>query len=128
LQNYLQLESVRFENFSSDIEKIWSRHHALVLPSRFEGMPLVVLEAMLCGRACLVTDIAGNAEFLEDDVSGFIAAAPKIDFVDEALERLWQSWQNGELQNIGKNAAEAVRAKIPREPALNFAAKIEALL
>lgn len=128
LQNYLQLSSVKFEEFSSDIEKIWSENHALVLPSRFEGMPLVVLEAMLCGRASLVTDVAGNAELLQDNVSGFVAAAPKIECVDEALERLWQSWKNGELQNIGQRAARAVRAKIPRDPALNFAAKIEAIL
>ena len=55
---------------------IWAEHHALVLPSRFEGMPLVVVEAMLCGRPCIVTDVGGNAELIRDGINGFLAKAP----------------------------------------------------
>src|SRR5262249_55148892 len=33
----LKLENISFPGPTDDIEKIWSEHHALVLPSRFEG-------------------------------------------------------------------------------------------
>ena len=76
----------------------------------------------------MVTDVAGNAELIEDNISGFVAAAPKVEFVDEALERLWQSWQNKTLPSIGQNAARAVRQNVPPEPEAVFADKIEKLL
>lgn len=47
----------------------WS--HALLLPTRFEGMPTVVLEAMARGRAILVSDVGATAE-LVDDTNGFL--------------------------------------------------------
>lgn len=41
-----------------------------VLPSRFEGMPLALLEAMSCGLACIASDAGSNRELLKD--AGFI--------------------------------------------------------
>ena len=40
--------TVRLGGFTSDIEQMWSQHHALILPSRFEGNALAMIEAMLC--------------------------------------------------------------------------------
>lgn len=128
LATYFQLSNVEFAGTTSDVESIWRAHHALVLPSRFEGLPLVIVEAMLCARVCVVTDVAGNAELLEDNSSGFVARAPHADFLDEALERCWQSWEKGELESIGQNAARRVRELVPPEPAAVLADKIENLL
>lgn len=36
------------------------------------------MEAMLCGRPCIVTDVAGNTEVVEDGVTGFVACDAKI--------------------------------------------------
>jgi hypothetical protein len=41
---------------------------------------------------------------------------------------LWQSRQNGELKNIGKNAADSIRKNIPPDPIQRFAEEIELLL
>ena len=69
-----ELKNVAFGGFVADIEQVWAGHHALILPSRMEGLPLAVVEAMLCGRACIVTNVAGNAELIEDNVTGFVGA------------------------------------------------------
>jgi glycosyltransferase involved in cell wall biosynthesis len=110
---------VTFAGYVNDVEQIWANNHALLLTSRVEGLPLAVVEAMLCGRPCIVTDVAGNAELLEDNVSGFVAAAPTIAAVDEVMERAWQ--RRDELPAIGAGAAEAVRKRVPRDPAEVFA-------
>jgi glycosyltransferase involved in cell wall biosynthesis len=64
LADLLKSEQVFFHGRVDNVEKIWRENHMLVLSSRFEGLPLAVVEAMLCGRPCLVTDISGNAELL----------------------------------------------------------------
>ena len=35
-----------------------------------DGTPVSVLEAMACGKACIVTDVGGVGEWIENDVSG----------------------------------------------------------
>ena len=118
-------DRLKIGGFMEDIEAMWSRHHALLLPSRYEGMPLAILEAMLCGRVCIVTDVAGNREPLEDNVSGFIAAAPTIVHLDEAMERAWQ--RREDWRTMGRAAAAAIRATMPRDPAGVLAEQLSAL-
>ena len=118
LAEMLDVTVVRFGGFESHIENIWATHHALILPSRFEGLPLSVVEAMLCGRVCIVTDIAGNAELLTDNETGFVAAAPSARSLDEALERAWQ--KRTEWKLMGQAAREQVRSLVPTDPIAQF--------
>src|SRR6266404_1906501 len=87
----LELTNIDFAGNRENIEEVWSKHHALVLPSRFEGMPLTLVEAMLCGRPCIVTDGGGNRELVRDGINGFLAKAPTIELLDEAMNRAWES-------------------------------------
>jgi glycosyltransferase involved in cell wall biosynthesis len=120
------LSSVRFRGFESDVEKVWASHHALVLTSRVEGLPLVVIEATLCGRPCVVTDVGGNREIVEDDVTGFVARSASVDSVDEAMERMWR--RRGELRAMGAKGAERLRARLPRDPGKVFAERLMELM
>lgn len=126
LQRLWGLNNVEFGQFTPDIETVWASHHALILPSRYEGLPLVIVEAMLCGRTCIVTDVAGNTELIDDNVTGFVAKAPTPELLDEALERAWQ--QRESWYEMGKAAAEKVRQVIPPDPIAVFAQKLEAIL
>ena len=47
------------------VEEIWASNHVLVMPSRAEGFPLAIVEAMLCARPVLASDVAGNSEIVE---------------------------------------------------------------
>lgn len=121
----LQLTNVDFPGATNDVEGIWAKHHALVLPSRFEGMPLVVIEAMLCGRACIATDVGGNRELIRNNVNGFLAKAPTVELFDEAMNRAWENRQ--QLDEIGRIAAKDVRQWISREPGADLARELSAL-
>src|SRR5437763_3000966 len=44
---------------------------------------------ILCARPAIVTNVGGNAELLEDGRSGFVAPAPTIKHLNEAMERAW---------------------------------------
>jgi glycosyltransferase involved in cell wall biosynthesis len=120
LADRLQLqERVRFCGHIDNIESVWATHHALVLPSRYEGLPLAVVEAMHCGRPTIVTNVAGNAEIIEDGVTGFVAEAATEQHLHAALQRAWDQRQN--WQKIGAAAAKAIKESVPADPAGDFA-------
>jgi glycosyltransferase involved in cell wall biosynthesis len=121
-----KLTSIKFAGFVNDIEKLWSEHHALVLPSRFEGMPLVVVEAMLCGRPCIATDVGGNRELIRDGINGFLAKAPTVELLDEAMNHAWDARHN--LMDMGKAAATDVRRWVSKDPSEDFVRELSALV
>lgn len=51
LQDYIQMLGVR-----SDIDVLMRKSSAFVLPSQYEGMPLVLIEAQASGLPCVVAD------------------------------------------------------------------------
>lgn len=115
-----------FGGFSKDVEDIWRKNHALLLPSRYEGAPLVVIEAMLCNRIAITTDIGRNRELMDDNESGFVALGATIDLLDEALERAWQ--KRHDWQEMGVLAGQHIRERYPRDPIREFADKIKQLV
>ena len=126
LKEMYGLDKVTLAGVTSNVEEIWRRNHGLILTSRWEGLPAVVLEAMLCGRMCVVTDVGGNAELLTDDVTGFVAPAPKTELVDAALERAWQ--RRDEWREMGRKAARQIREELPSDPVGVFREEILSLL
>ncbi|MFN0130110.1 MAG: glycosyltransferase family 4 protein [Verrucomicrobiales bacterium] len=83
--------TMKLAGFSRDIQSLWADHHMLLLPSRGEGTPLAMLEAMMCGRIVVATDVGGVGEILEDGISGYIAEAPTVRSFAAAMERAWQA-------------------------------------
>ncbi|MDP9190078.1 MAG: glycosyltransferase family 4 protein [Acidobacteriota bacterium] len=122
MAQYLELTSVTFAGFVHDVAAIWNDHHALILPTRCEGLPLVLVEAMLSGRLPIVTTAGGNAEVVDDDVTGFLANAATEDALDEAMERAWS--RRDEWQTIGEAAATKIRTLVPPDPAGAMAAML----
>ncbi len=60
----LGLTRVHFLGFRRDVPEIFAACDLVALPSRWEGMPNVVLEAMAAGRAVIGTDVEGVRELL----------------------------------------------------------------
>ncbi len=66
------------------LEQLYAECHALVLPTRFEGMPTVVLEAMARSRPVLVSDVGASGE-LVSDANGYLLPPGDADALYEAL-------------------------------------------
>ncbi len=106
---------IQFAGYVDDIAAVWATHHVLIMPSRFEGVPLAMIEAMLCGRPVVATDIGGIAEWIDDGHNGFLIANPTPLDIGAALERLWS--QRDQLELLGKHAHERTLAKRDSNPA-----------
>ena len=126
LIEYTGATNCQIVGHTDSVEELWRNHHALILPSREEGLPLVVVEAMLCGRPCIVTDVVGNAELLTEGHSGFVCPAPTAALLDETLERAWQKRES--WKSMGERAGADVRKAIPADPGAVFADRLTALL
>jgi glycosyltransferase involved in cell wall biosynthesis len=122
LASFLGLTAVFFHGQVADIRELWAANHALVLPSRFEGLPLVIVEAMLCARPVITTSVAGNAQFVTDNISGFVAEAPTVALLDDAMERAWS--RRAEWSAIGARARADVLRAIPEDPIGEFTEKL----
>jgi len=55
---------VHFAGWRADVPNVLAASEMLVLPSRWEGMPNAVLEAMAAGRAVVASDVQGVRELL----------------------------------------------------------------
>jgi len=122
LAKKMGVHKVAFMGHTNDVSGIWRDHHALFLTSRCEGLPLCLVEAMMSGRPAIVTDVGGNAEILEHEVTGFIAASPSETEIDIALERAWQ--RRHEWRKMGEIAAERIRELVPNAPEEMFAERL----
>ena len=112
-------DQLKFGGFKEKVEDIWAENHALLLPSRYEGAPLVVIEAMLCNRVSISTDIGRNRELIDEGETGFLADGAIIGLMDEALERAWSEREN--WRSMGQVAGQHIRQRYPRDPIQEFA-------
>ena len=119
-------DKLKFGGDVQDVKEIWEANHALLLPSRYEGAPLVVTEAMLCGRFAITTNLGRNNELMDDNVSGFIAEGATVKLFDDALERAWK--QREQWQQIGQLARQHIRERYPEDPVGEYADQILALV
>lgn len=119
-------DRLRLRGFAQNIEKLWSEYHGLVLPSRYEGSALVLLEAMRCGRMAVATDCGRARDFVRDGETGFLAAAPAASLVGDALERAWQA--RSRWREMGTAAAALLRRQYSDDPAEDFASHLQSLV
>ncbi len=113
---------LKFGGYVDDVSEIWRDNHGLLLPSRYEGAALVVVESMLCNRLAISTDTGRNSELIHDNCSGFIAAAPTVGLLDDAMERAWQ--RRGEWETMGAKAGLSIRQNYSVDPIADFAQRL----
>lgn len=79
---------VFFEGFQEDVRPYLQAGSAFVLTSRWEGLPLAILEAMACGLPCIVTDVGGNAEAITHRMEGLVVPPESAEAVADAISYL----------------------------------------
>ncbi|MGC4053759.1 MAG: glycosyltransferase family 4 protein [Paludibaculum sp.] len=71
----------------SELPALYSACDFVAIPSAFEGMPNVLLEAAACGAVPLVSDAGAMRDVVEDGVTGFVFRAEIRGAAGEATRR-----------------------------------------
>ncbi|MEP7242418.1 MAG: glycosyltransferase [Gammaproteobacteria bacterium] len=81
-------EIVKFLGFRQNIHDYLARLDLLVMPSRHEGLPYTLLEAMYLGVPVVATRVGGIAEAIEDGVTGILVPRDDTAALASAIERV----------------------------------------
>jgi GalNAc-alpha-(1->4)-GalNAc-alpha-(1->3)-diNAcBac-PP-undecaprenol alpha-1,4-N-acetyl-D-galactosaminyltransferase len=76
------------------VRDVWSEYQKaqiFILPSRYEGFPNALLEAMAMGCACISTNFQGSNEIIDDGVSGLLCDLEQGDSMSLTLQKLIKS-------------------------------------
>jgi glycosyltransferase involved in cell wall biosynthesis len=93
-------ERVQFLGRRTDVPDLLRAADIFVLSSAWEGLPITILEAMASGVPCVATTVGGNAEAIEDGVSGFLVPPHDPETLAGAIDR---AAADGELRlRIGR--------------------------
>lgn len=68
-------DGVTFLGHSDDIPSVLEAHNVMCLSTRFEGLPTVVIEAMLARRAVVASRVAGCVDLIEHGRNGYLFEA-----------------------------------------------------
>lgn len=66
-------DRIRFLGAVEDVGLVYSAMDVVLLTSRIEGVPNVMIEAQAVGRAVVAPDVGGTAEALAEGITGLIA-------------------------------------------------------
>lgn len=81
-------EVVRFLGMRQDVADLLAASDMFVLPSLLEGLPTVLLEAMVMRCPVVATLVGGTAEIVEDGVHGLLVPPAQVEALASALERV----------------------------------------
>jgi len=83
-----QLPRTEFLGATSSPWHAYAAMDVFTAPSRWEGAPYAVLEAMACGLPVVASAVAGHTDYLEDNNTGLLVAPETPDLLDGALRSL----------------------------------------
>jgi glycosyltransferase involved in cell wall biosynthesis len=97
-------DRVEFLGTRDDVEELLQRSSAFVLPSRWEGMPNALLEAMACGLPCVATRVSGSEDLIVDGANGLLVTPEEPAALAEALGRVMEDRDFAD--GLGRRARE----------------------
>jgi glycosyltransferase involved in cell wall biosynthesis len=98
---------VRFLGFEPDVRRWMQAADGFVLSSRWEGLPMGLLEAAACALSAVSTDVPGTREVIVDGQTGSLAVAGSAIALQGAMTRMMQTPAE-ERKAMGERARQRV--------------------
>jgi len=111
-------KSVEFAGLQSDVPGQLRRGLIGILPSRWEGMPNALLEAMASGLACIATRVSGSEDVIQHGENGLLVESENYEEMAQALVTLLQD--RDLVQKYGLAARATIEQGYTLEQVLNM--------
>ncbi len=102
-------EFVRFTGHREDVPRLLAAANVLVLPSLYEGLPNVVLEAMRFRKPVVATTAPGTTELVEHDRTGLLTPLRSPKDLAQAIRTVIAD------PDLARRLGEAGRARVEAE-------------
>src|SRR5260221_2707525 len=99
-------DSVEFLGSRADVVDLLQQSWGFVMPSRWEGMPNALLEAMACGLPCVATRVSGSEDIIADGVNGLLVEPEQPAEMAQALRRILEDTELA--QRLGREGRATV--------------------
>lgn len=81
-------DQIHFLGFRSDIKDLLAVSDVFLFSSLQEGLPRSTMEAMAAGLPCIVSDIRGNRDLIDEGKGGYLVSPTDADGFATAIENL----------------------------------------
>jgi len=95
------------------LDKVYEDVDALVCPSRDDPMPIVVTQAMMHGKVCVISEEVGQTEFIRQRENGFVFSSEDIDELMRIL--MWLVDNKDKCAEIGEESRKIFDSEFSEE-------------
>jgi glycosyltransferase involved in cell wall biosynthesis len=92
-----------------ELIKLYQNATLYVLPSHYEGLPTVLLEAMSCGLPVIATAVSGNLDVITHEKNGILVPPKSPEKIAEAISLLLDDEKM--RKKLGENARKTIEKK-----------------
>lgn len=93
VENNLQ-KNIKYLGVIKNIKEILSASDYLILPSKWEGFPNVLMEAIASNVFVIATDVGGTKELLKDNENGILIKLPEERYIYESIKEFLKMNEN----------------------------------
>lgn len=115
-------DSVLFTGFQMDVSGIIGIFDVAVLPSFFEGMGRVILEAMAMEKPVVASRVGGIPDLVDDSVTGYLTVPGNVQELAEALKKILTDRHL--TQRMGKEARKRTTLQFSSEVMVESISKV----
>lgn len=115
------LERIHFLGFRSDMPDLYRASDLFVFPSKREGLPGALMEAMASELPCIVSKIRGNIDLIQENVGGLLFDSLDVEDLTSCIKKMMdmrEAWpymaaaNRDRVQNYDLNIAVSELATI----------------
>lgn len=107
LSRYYGIDNkIAFRGFVKDVRVIWRDSHLMMLPSLYEGVPVVLMEAWASGRPVVCSATGGAIDLVKENKNGWLHCPGSSESLNQALERAWN--RRKDWESIGMEGRRTV--------------------
>lgn len=109
LTKKLGLENrINFYGTQVDLAEFYNSSDIFILPSNYEGLPLVCLESMACGLPNLLTDVGGMSDLIKEGINGYFIRPNANDIKEKVLKLQYELSTNESALTLMSSTRESV--------------------